>query len=86
MQADYAYIEYVDKEKVKVQAKRVSDARTRLMAEERRLTLAVWRFLQPRGSMRNTAKELGITPQYLCDIAHGRRKVSEAIVGKLMEL
>ena len=58
----------------------------RIAAEEQRLGLEIWKFLAPRGSMRELARELDVSPQYVCDIAHGRRKISEAVVEKVMAL
>ncbi len=38
------------------------------------------------GSMRDMAREMEISVQYLCDIRHGRRKVSDAVVEKLCKM
>lgn len=76
----------VTKDTIRKQARRLADARIRVAAEEQRLSLQIWRFLGPRGSMRDVAKQLGISPQYLCDVAHQRRKVSDAVVKKVMAL
>jgi hypothetical protein len=76
----------MDKTAIQAQAQRVKHARFRLAAEEQRLGLQIWKQLKPRGSLRDLAKELGISAQYLCDISHGRRKISEAVVEKVMGL
>jgi hypothetical protein len=39
-----------------------------------------------RGSARDMAKKLGVSVAYLCDIRHGRRKVSFNVVEKLRKL
>lgn len=78
--------ETLDRGRLKKQAKAVKDARFKLVAEEQRLQLETWKYLRPRGSMRATAAELGISVPYLCDIAHGRRKVSDAVVEKVLAL
>ncbi len=41
---------------------------------------------QYHGSLRDMAKRMGITVQYLSDIRHGRRKVSDSVVEKLGKL
>ena len=74
------------KGKIRDQVKRISDARVRLAAEEQQLALEIWKYLRPHGSLRTLASRLKISPQYLCDIAHGRRKISEAVVEKVMDL
>lgn len=74
------------KEDIQKQAQRVSSARARLTAEEQRLSLKIWSYLKPRGSMRDLAKQLSISPQYLCDIAHGRRKISGPVIDKVVAL
>ena len=35
------------------------------------------------GSQRNAAKRLAISEQYLSDMLHGRRHISDAVLGKL---
>jgi hypothetical protein len=35
--------------------------------------------------LRQWAEEMGITPAYACDLRHGRRKVSEAIIEKVLQ-
>jgi transcriptional regulator with XRE-family HTH domain len=39
-----------------------------------------------RGSARDMARKLGVSVAYLCDIRHGRRKVSFNVVEKLRKL
>lgn len=41
---------------------------------------------QYHGSLRDMAGRMGITVQYLSDIRHGRRKVSDSVVEKLGKL
>ena len=38
------------------------------------------------GSARDMAKAIGVSVQYLCDIRHGRRKVSSNVVEKLRNM
>lgn len=38
------------------------------------------------GGMRDWARQMGISAQYACDLVHGRRKVSDAVVTKVMAL
>lgn len=61
--------------------------RDAVVAAERKLQEAVSQFLMFReGSMRSLAKEVGLTAAYLCDIIHGRRKVSAEVLKKLEAL
>ncbi len=71
---------------IKNRARHVANLRVQLSAEEQKLSAAIWVYLKPHGSMRLLAARLKISPQYLCDIAHGRRKISEAVVEKVMGL
>lgn len=61
--------------------------RDAVVAAERKLQSAVSQFLMFReGSIRSLAKEVGLTAAYLCDIIHGRRKVSAEVMKKLESL
>lgn len=76
----------VSRDSIKEQSKKLKEARFRVMAEEQRLSLMIWKYLKPRGSMRDLAKELSISAQCLCDIVHQRRKVSDAVIEKVIRL
>lgn len=71
---------------IKEQSRKLDAARFRVMAEEQRLSLMIWHYLKPRGSMRDVAQKLGISAQYLCDIANQRRKISAAVLKKVIAL
>lgn len=44
------------------------------------------RVRESRGkSLRELARELGVSPQFLSDIEHGRRKVTRRLVDRLLE-
>lgn len=68
-------------------ANALKEKRQMVVRAEMTLQKEVAEFLDwNRGSMRDMAKEMGISAQYLCDIRHGRRKVSDAVVEKLAKL
>jgi transcriptional regulator with XRE-family HTH domain len=69
-------------------SERLFSARHEVDILELRLQKAVAAYLDDlgHGSMRDMAKRMGFTVQYLCDIRHGRRKVSEAFLERLRGL
>jgi hypothetical protein len=76
----------MDKTTIKRTVAQLALQRGRIAALEECLQDDVWAFLKPRGSLHAVAAELGISTAYLCDIAHGRRKVSQTIVEKVLAL
>lgn len=39
-----------------------------------------------RGGVREIARRLGFSPQYICDVQHGRRKISAEFIKRLERL
>ena len=76
----------MDIKAIKKQAEAVKTARLKLANEEDRLGIVVRQFLGPRGSIRSLARQMDISAGYLCDISNGRRKVSDAVVEKVIGL
>ena len=76
-----------DFEIVEAAACRLSATRVKAAAQEKALQIAVSKFLslQP-GSARDLAKRLGFTVQYICDIRHGRRTISDRFLARLRGL
>ena len=69
-----------------LQQARLKQAET-VKALEEKLTVAVWEQLEGvPGSLRSKARRMGISVPYLCDIVHGRRGVSDAVLEKLKGL
>jgi len=67
--------------------KRRADANTSIEFAEKVLTDCVDTFCgQSKSSLRQMARDMGISAAYLSDIRRGNRKVSDAIVGKLGKL
>lgn len=66
-------------------AERIRLKRAELLAAEVKLQEAVVALINVKGdSLRAWAKSMGITVAYACDIRHGRRKISEAMVAKIL--
>lgn len=72
--------------KLKALAVTLESQRGKASVAESRLWEALRVAVADHGSGRELAKELGITPQYLSDVAHGRRRISGAVIVKLMAL
>jgi hypothetical protein len=53
------------------------------MHNELRITQALRRYVAGRGTQRAAAKELGMSQAYLCDLLHGRRRASDALLATL---
>ena len=70
---------------IAVLAKDLEGSRKAVECGEVALQVAVAEFLsEQHGSARDLAKRMGISVQYVCDLRHGRRKVSAAVLGKLV--
>lgn len=54
-------------------------------ALEEKLQKAIAEFLSDRSRAAEWAREIGVTPQYLSDIRHGRRKISDAVLAKILD-
>jgi hypothetical protein len=56
-----------------------------ISAHERTLQNAVIRYLDTLapGKVREIARAMGFSAAYICDVRHGRRKVSEEFVSRL---
>ena len=73
-------------DRVKGRAQRVSTLRSRCSVEEDGLRLELKELVVPHGAGRELADKIGVSQQYLSDVVRGRRRVSDAVVAKLMEL
>ncbi len=64
---------------------RVLDSRRKAVEEIERLMQEAFSLAcgDYPGSLRAMAKEMDLTPAYLSDLRHGRRKVSDVVVKKL---
>lgn len=73
--------------KIALVAAELKAHRSRVEFAEKVLQQTVAAFCeQYHGSGRDMARKMGITVQYLSDIRHGRRKVSDSVVEKLGKL
>ena len=72
---------------LKKQANRVIRAQKETArAEEILLTFTVQYLADNRGGVREIARRMGFSPQYICDVQHRRRKVSTEFVKRLERL
>jgi transcriptional regulator with XRE-family HTH domain len=65
-------------------ARQLRSARAVAGAWERDLQEKVSEFLMQRGGTRDMARELGVSAQYICDIRHKRRKISNPFLKTLL--
>lgn len=67
--------------------RRRKDAQDSIVFAEKVLTECVNAFCaQSKSSLRQMARDLGISAPYLSDIRHGRRRVSDEVVARLGRL
>jgi hypothetical protein len=50
---------------------------------EEQLTELIKDYVQDAGSLRALAKQWKVSPQYLCDLVHGRRRAGDKVLGAL---
>ncbi len=61
--------------------------RERVTLTEMDLLRTVQAYLDAnRGGVREVARVMGFSPQYICDVRHGRRKISDTFVERLERL
>ncbi len=70
---------------VRSAASALRSRRTLAFVAEQKLQEAVAGLIGANdGGLRDWARSMGISPQYACDIRHGRRKISDAVVKKIL--
>jgi transcriptional regulator with XRE-family HTH domain len=68
-------------------AQDANDARQKVTLLERQLWVAVVAHLDStKSGARELARRLKLSPQYICDIRHGRRKISAEFVERLRKM
>lgn len=71
--------------KVRAAAERLKNARTTANTHEIGLALAVSDLIEAHeNGLREWARSMGISASYACDIRHGRRKISNAMVERIL--
>ncbi len=61
--------------------------RKRVALTEMDLLRATQEYLEAnRGGVREIARAMGFSPQYICDVRYGRRKISDTFVERLERL
>lgn len=73
-------------QKIKEKALALKSDRANADATEAELRWEIDHYCSVRGGGLELAKQIKATPQYVSDIRHGRRKVSDAVVERLGRL
>lgn len=82
-----AYTAYMEFSYIVRCATDLADAHKVVATKETLLWSAVCGYLdQTEAGARDLARQLGFSAQYICDIRHGRRKISEEFVKRLKKL
>lgn len=70
---------------VEIAAARLNECRVNAGIWERQLQRLVGSMVSSNeNGLRDWARKMGISAQYACDIRHGRRKISSAMIARIM--
>ena len=73
-------------QKIKQAAQKLHRLRTEAELAEDDLAFSVALMIsEHKAGLRDWARSMGISAQYACDIRHGRRKISDTIVKRILE-
>lgn len=67
------------------QIKRLRSSQTQALERDFMAKFRAWR-IKEKMTLRDAAKELAISPQYLCDMEYGRRHMSDAMIDHFIKL
>ena len=72
-------------QQISIASERLKECRDSAAVWERQLQRLLGEHISAHeNGLRDWARQMGISAQYACDIRHGRRKISDAMVAKIL--